>query len=117
MSRELLYGNGLVSSRPGQAGAALPAGANVALTDLLTIHARALETDHLGRPRFWLNDPDLASLYRRIQSDFGDALARFVIAFRVFGPAGGAAGRLRPIPNSAGRHRAGQSKRQLSVAV
>jgi type II secretory pathway component PulK len=88
MSRDLLYGKGGAFSQPGRADAVSPAGREVALTDFLTIYARASETDHLGRPRIWLNDPDLASLYRRIQGEFGDALARFVVAFRVFGPSG-----------------------------
>lgn len=54
----------------------------------LTIHSREANADALGRPRIFLNDPDLGLLFSRVQIEFGEEMARFIVAYRVVGPAG-----------------------------
>lgn len=38
-----------------------------------------------GRPRIWLNDPDLSQLHENLRQDFDPAIADFVVAYRQFG--------------------------------
>ena len=92
VTRELLYGAEDRSERSLGMLAAMASVRSVPLGDSVTIYARASETDHLGRARIWLNNPKLSELYRQVESDFGERLARFVIAFRVLGPGGDTAG-------------------------
>lgn len=48
----------------------------------LTVKSREPNRDRLGRPRVWINDPNVASLVESLTKEFDEPLARFVAAFR-----------------------------------
>jgi len=67
----------------------LQAGAEARWSALLTVHSAERNVTPDGEPRIWLNDPDLAGLYRRLAAAFDRATAEFVVAYRQFGPYAG----------------------------
>lgn len=84
VTRQLLYRDDAAQSRAVDLYGLGSIG-SVPLADSVTIYARSSESDRFGRERIWLNDPDLAELYRAVRDEFSVELARFVIAFRVLG--------------------------------
>jgi type II secretory pathway component PulK len=67
----------------------------------LTIYSREQNVDSTGQPRIYINDPDLQGLQQKLTTAVGPALANYILAYRVYGPAstggtggggGGAAG-------------------------
>lgn len=76
----------------------------------LTLHGREWNVDSLGRPRIYLNEPDLGRLYGAVRGEFGEEMARWIVAFRVVGPVGVSLVRVPPsgfdnTPDAMGRHR------------
>jgi DNA uptake protein ComE-like DNA-binding protein len=55
----------------------------------LTLYSRESNTDNAGQPRVNLNNSDLSALYDELSQDpaFGEEPARFIVAYRLFGPA------------------------------
>ncbi len=55
----------------------------------LTLYSHESNTDNAGLPRINLKNPDLAALYDELSQDpdFGEEAARFIVAYRLFGPA------------------------------
>jgi type II secretory pathway component PulK len=70
----------------------------------LTLYSRESNTDNDGLPRINLNNSDLAALYDELSQhpDFGEEPARFIVAYRLFGPASAN-------QNSSGQNSAGGS--------
>ena len=56
----------------------------------LTLFSRDSNTDHRGRRKIDLNDPNLGRLYGQLLREFDKELVWFVIAHRVIGPGDGA---------------------------
>jgi hypothetical protein len=56
--------------------------------DFLTLASRERNVDRFGRPRLWLNDPNVARLAGDVEKEFGPPLAQFIKAFRA-APASG----------------------------
>lgn len=52
----------------------------------LTLHSRERNTSVDGLPRVFLNDSDLTQLYDALEVDFGEEGARFITAYRLYGP-------------------------------
>ena len=54
----------------------------------ITLHSRSSGTDQRGRAKIVLNSRDLRTLYQQLANDpeIGEEMARFVIAYRMFGP-------------------------------
>jgi type II secretory pathway component PulK len=55
----------------------------------VTLYSRETNTDILGLPRIFLNNQDLQALYDELaaDADFGEEQAKFIVAYRLFGPA------------------------------
>ena len=82
MNRRLLYGE---EEDKSEAAGLNPRPTSIPLSQIATLYSRASETDHSGRARIRLNDPDPVSLFRALRTEFGEPFARFVIALRLFG--------------------------------
>jgi hypothetical protein len=67
---------------PGLNGSQLP------LSFYLTTYSAEGNLRVDGRPRIWLNDPDLARLHEQLRQDGDEFMANFVVAFRQFGGTG-----------------------------
>jgi hypothetical protein len=59
--------------------------------DFLTLHSAERNVTHLGRPRVDLNQPDAGRLRRELSEFCPADVVDFILAYREFGPAGGAA--------------------------
>lgn len=51
-----------------------------------TLYSVEPNLDSTGQPRIDLNSNDLEALYDQLAAEFGEELARFVVAYRLFGP-------------------------------
>jgi type II secretory pathway component PulK len=58
----------------------------------LTIYSRELNVDSTGQPRIYVNDQDLNELQQKLAMAVGNSLANYIVAYRVYGPAGGSSG-------------------------
>lgn len=56
------------------------------LAGAFTLYSVEPNVDSLGQPRIDLNNNDLEALYDQLAAEFDDELARFVVAYRLFGP-------------------------------
>ncbi len=61
------------------------------LAAYLTLWSRQRNRRQDGSPRINLNSNDLATLYDQLAQEFDEDVARFVVAYRLFGPVGGSA--------------------------
>jgi type II secretory pathway component PulK len=52
-----------------------------------TIYSREQNVDSTGQPRIYINDPDLQGLQQKLTTAVGPALANYILAYRVYGPA------------------------------
>lgn len=96
MTSEILYGrdanrNGVLEPFEAPLGAAAPTGAAGAppsggLAALLTVCSAEANRNQEGRPRIDLNQSDLRALYSRLAEALDEEAARFVVAYRQFGP-------------------------------
>ncbi len=62
------------------------------LYGFVTLYTTEPNVDAYGESRIDLNQDDLEALYDAIADEFDEELARFIVAYRLFGPAGGGAG-------------------------
>lgn len=94
----MLYGedanqNGLLDPNENDGGRSYPNDDSDGILDpgwmsFLTIHGRRSDTDRRGQAKIFLNGDDLEALYQSLAADpyIDDELARFVVAYRLFGP-------------------------------
>jgi hypothetical protein len=69
-----------------QEATTLLSGAQLPLSYFLTTHSAEGNLRIDGRPRLWLNDPNLDQLHERLRQDLDESIANFVVAYRQFGP-------------------------------
>jgi hypothetical protein len=62
------------------------------LSSFLTVYSRELNQRIDGTPRINVNGSDMQALYNAVASEFDAKTAMFVLAYRMAGPTGGAAG-------------------------
>lgn len=99
----LVYGedanrNGVLDPAENDGGAMLPhddadGELDIGWADLLTVHAKERNIRSDGSPRIYVNRDELAALYDTVSEPLGDDAARFIAAFRMYGPADADAGR------------------------
>jgi type II secretory pathway component PulK len=53
----------------------------------LTVYTHETNVDSQGNPRTYLNDSDINSLTEKLTTALGDEMARFIVAYRMYGPA------------------------------
>jgi type II secretory pathway component PulK len=59
----------------------------------LTMYSREMNVDSTGNPRTWVNDPNLQALASDLtNAGFDDAMAAFIIAYRMYGAANSSSG-------------------------
>ncbi|MFO0948181.1 MAG: type II secretion system protein GspK [Planctomycetota bacterium] len=98
MTREILFGedvnrNGKLDLNEDDGDASPPfddqdGTLNLGWYPYLTLYSRERNVDGFGRPRIYLNEPDLGRLYSAVLAEFGEEMARWVVAYRVVGPVG-----------------------------
>jgi len=99
VSRELLFGadadfNYQVDPRE-QSATGLASGTSeqqVPWASLLTVYSAERNATDEGRPRVHLNQNDLGALYQQLTEVFDESWARFIVAYRQFGPSDAAPG-------------------------
>jgi hypothetical protein len=62
------------------------------LSTFLTVYSREINLRIDGTPRFNVNGSDMQALYDAVAAEFDAKTATFFVAYRMFGPAGGAGG-------------------------
>ncbi len=95
---ELLWGedanrNGMLDPNENDGSASPPEDDADGVLDLgwaayLTLWSRESNRSRDGQPRIYLNTNNLAQLYDQLAQEFDPTVARFVVAYRLFGPAG-----------------------------
>jgi len=94
---ELLYGedwnrNGLLDPNEDDGDASPPLDdadgqLDLGWVDYLTVYSRESNRRSDGSQKINLNESDLESLYDQVAAEFGEDAARFVVAYRIYGPA------------------------------
>ncbi len=72
------------------------------LYGFVTLYTTEPNVDAYGEPRIDLNQDDLEALYDLVVAEFDEELARFVVAYRLFGPAGSGQQQQPPATGDAG---------------
>jgi type II secretory pathway component PulK len=91
---QLLFGNDLNRNGvldPNEAtltGSTLDRG----LSAYVTVYSRELNVDSQGNPRIYVNDSDLNGLYQKLTTALGPDLAKFILAYRMYGSGSGGGG-------------------------
>ena len=62
------------------------------LSALLTVYSREINLRTDGTPRININQSDMQALYDAVSGEFDVKTATFIVAYRMFGPSGGAGG-------------------------
>lgn len=93
---ELLYGedanrNGLLDPNENDGDLSLPLDNADGLLDLgwsayLTVHSRETNLRSDGTPKLNLNQSSLVDLFDALEPEFGEQLAQFIVAYRIYGP-------------------------------
>lgn len=96
MTAELLYGedtnrNGLLDSNEDDAGASEPFDnadgvLDAGWSDYLTVTSRENNLRLDDSPKIPLNTNTLTDLYDQLDEEFGEEVATFVVAYRIYGP-------------------------------
>jgi type II secretory pathway component PulK len=61
-------------------------------SQFLTVYSREGNLKPDGEPKINVNMSDLSALFTAVSADFGEDVATFILAYRLFGPSGGSGG-------------------------
>jgi type II secretory pathway component PulK len=86
VTAEHLFGNdrnrnGLLDPEEGTSNGTLDRGWSA----YFTVYGREQNIDSEGKPRIYVNDADLATLYQKLGEAVGTDLAKFILAYRIYG--------------------------------
>lgn len=86
MTTELLYGNHQSSATPNPSRFHGSAKQGSGLSTYLTVYGGPLLLRENGRAKIMLNRQELPELYDELHAEFGEEVANFVVAYRMYGP-------------------------------